>query len=130
MSSVPINKLVASLMYQYDYNKNGQIDIERRVIGNNRKNESSRFEENHLNGDKVEFSRGDLFKDADKAGIKDKKVTREELENFIGKFDKDGDGFLSSRGVDGMVKGKALGEYELFLRDYEETQLSDGVKKF
>jgi hypothetical protein len=130
MSSISVNKLAASLISQYDTNGNNQIDLGRRVAGNNNRNESSRFEKNYLTGDFTEFSRGDLFKDADKAGFKDKKVTKEELEKFIGFFDKDGDGVLSSRGIDGMLKGKPLGEYETFLREYEEIQLSDGVKKF
>ena len=130
MSSISVNKLAASLITQYDANGNGQIDLGRRVAGNNNRNETSRFEPNYLNKDFTEFSRGDLFKDADKFGTKDRKVTKEELEKFIGFFDKDGDGQLSSRGVSGMLKGEPLGEYETFLREYEEIQLSDGVKKF
>lgn len=130
MSSISVKQLTASLIAQYDANGNGQIDISRRVAGNENRNENSRIEKNYIGGDFTEFSRGDLFKDADKFGKKDKVVTKDELEKYIGFFDKDGDGVLSSRGVGGMLKGEPLGEYEQFLREYEEIKLSNGVKKF
>lgn len=130
MSSVPINRLVASIMAQYDADGNGEIELGKKVSQNNNRTENTRFEKNYISGDIAEFSRGDLFKDTDKEIFKDKKVTKQELENYLSKYDLDKDGSLSSRGTSGMIKGKPIGEYESFIRDYEETQLSDGVKKF
>ena len=130
MSSISVNRLAALIMAQYDADGNGEIDLAKKIPHNNNKTENTRFEPNYLTGDITEFSRGDLFKDADKSVFKDKKVTKQELESYLSKYDLDKDGVLSSRGVSGVIKGKPMGEYESFLRDYEEIELSDGVKKF
>ncbi|MFN8673345.1 MAG: hypothetical protein U0457_14835 [Candidatus Sericytochromatia bacterium] len=130
MDKISVNKLVDSIMYQYDRNNNGKIEIDRGRAINDGRSEKYRIEDDSLNSTVKEFSRQDLFKDADKYGIKNKEITRDELFNFISKkFDVDQDGFLSTRDFGGMIKGSALGEYEIFLREYDEVETSSGIKK-
>ncbi|MEK7433895.1 MAG: hypothetical protein AABZ74_12230 [Cyanobacteriota bacterium] len=130
MDKISVNKLVDSIMYKYDRNNDGKIDINRTTLLNNNKSEKTRTEDDFLNSGVKEFSRQDLFKDSDKFGVKNKEINREELFNFISKkFDMDQDGFLSTRDLGGMIKGSALGEYEIFLREYDEVETSDGIIK-
>lgn len=75
-----------------------------------------------------ELSRKELFEAADEMGDDDGNVTSEELTQFIESFDLNHNGKLDSRGIKGMLQGKAMGELDLFNRDYDEVRLQGGIE--
>lgn len=123
--SLPVKEFSRQLLHQYDANGNGQIDL-RPVLQNRGRPESSRLEldfaENPTLGDAKRLSRGNLFKDVDRQGNRDGVVDGPELQQFLDRYDSNQDGELDGRGLKGLRKGHALGELDLFNRDYPEEQ--------
>lgn len=130
--SVSVRELSQQILQQYDANGNGQIDLNRPVLTNRGHSEAYRqdatFSENAgIAFPHRELTRKELFEAADHAGDNNGEVTGAELENLIGSFDGDHNGVLDSRGIQGMRKGRALGELDLFNRKYDEERSDHGI---
>lgn len=131
-ASVSVHELSQKIMRDYDANGNGKIDLNRPVLANHGQTEAYRqdlsFSENDgLVSHGRELNRKALFEAADAAGDHDGAVSATELESFIGSFDTNHDGQLESRGIQGMRKGRALGELELFNRRFDESRSDAGI---
>lgn len=131
--NVPIQKLSDDIMKDYDANKDGKVSLRGRLMVNHGQSETTRidrtFSENpDIDYPQRELSRKDLFEAADEMGDDDGHVTSEELTQFIESFDLNNNGKLDSRGIKGMLQGKAMGELDLFNRDYDEVRLQGGIE--
>ena len=129
---ISVHELSQKIMRQYDADGNGQIDLNRPVLTNRGHTEAYRqdlsFSENPgIDHSQRELTRKELFEAADRAGDGNGEVTGAELEGFIAGFDTDHDGSLDSRGIQGMRKGRALGELDLFNRKYDEERSDHGI---
>jgi hypothetical protein len=130
--SISVHQLSEQIIRQYDANGDGRIEINRPVLANNGLTEAYRrdlsFSENQgVDYPARELSRQKLFTAADQAGNHDGEVTPDELETLISGFDQDHNGSLDSRGIFGMSQGRALGELDLFNREYAEERTDDGI---
>lgn len=138
MGSTSINHMVADIMYKYDHNKNGVIDLTQPDgFWNKLKNPDERVRSttntyttpDGKGGDTLTISSSvytmrDLFYAADKNG--DKKVTTDELTAEIKKFDENGDGTLTSRGFWGWLTRKPKQELDKFNDAYGERMTNYG----
>ena len=130
---VNVNGLVNDIMYKYDHNKNGVVDLKRpdgfwdkmknpdeRV----RSKTSSYVSQDELNISTSVYTMRDLFYAADKDN--DGKVTRDEMTKVVKGFDKDGDGEMKSRGFWGWLTRKPKQELDLFNDQYKERMTNYG----
>lgn len=138
MGVTTVNHIVTEAMYKYDHNKNGAVDLTQPDgFWNKLKNPDERVRSttnaytspDGKGGDTLTISSSvytmrDLFYAADKNG--DKKVTREELEAEVKKFDTDGDGQLKSRGFWGWLTRKPKLELDKFNDAYKERMTNYG----
>ena len=119
-----IQAIVKDTMSLYDHNRNGVIDLNK----TGRDDETIRTE-THVRGaggrgggdvwtETRAYSDRKLFEAAD--AKHDGKVTPQELEQFIRKFDTDNDGKLSHRGFFGWLLGKPKQEGDKFDDQYGE----------
>ena len=101
---VNINGLVNDIMYKYDHNKNGVINLQRpEGFKEKLKNPDERVRSktsvnsfgDDLNISTSVYTQRDLFYAADKNN--DGEVTREELTDAVKKFDTNGDGEMTGR---------------------------------
>jgi hypothetical protein len=139
--SMSVNHIVTEAMYKYDHNKNGVIDLARPDGGiwNRMKNPDERvrsitqvnsFQQDQLTISSSVHTMADLFYAANRNG--DKQVTREELMAEVQKFDKNGDGGMTSRGFGGWLKsifnakGNPKQELDLFNDQYKERMTNYG----
>ena len=129
-----VNHIVTEAMYKYDHNKSGVIDLKRPDgIVNRFKNPDERIRSNttvnSYSDDKLTVSTSvytmrDLFYAAD--ADRDGKVTRDELMAEVKKFDKDGNGEMTSRGFWGWLTRKPKQELDLFKKEFGEKTQSYG----
>jgi len=138
MGSTSINHMVSDIIYKYDHNKNGTIDLTQPDgFWNKLKNPDERVRSttnaystpDGKGGDTLTISSSvytmrDLFYAADKNG--DKKLTTDELAAEIKKFDADGDGQLTSRGFWGWLTRKPKQELDKFNDAYKERMTNYG----
>ena len=100
---VNVNGLVNDILYKYDHNKNGVVNLKR----------PDGF-----------YTQRDLFYAADKDG--NGEVTRDEMAEVVKKFDKDGDGQMTSRGFWGWLTRKPKQELDLYNDQYKERMTNYG----
>lgn len=138
--TLSVNHIVTEAMYKYDHNKNGVIDLKRPDgIWNKLKNPDERvrsktdvqsYKEDQLTVSTSVYTMRDLFYAAD--ANRDGSVTREELTAEVKKFDKDGNGEMSSRGFFGWLKslfnskGNPKQELDLFNKEFGERMTNYG----
>lgn len=126
--SVPISRIVDRIFQDYDHNQNGVIDLKGPGKGNvfqrirdeiRNPDEGYRMDDYQGGGMVAQpprvFHHLKLFHEADTNG--DMKVTREELTAVVSRFDKDGDGKLSTRG---LAFWEPKGEKQHFERAFGE----------
>lgn len=129
-----VNHIVTEAMYKYDHNKSGVIDLKRpEGIMNRFKNPDERvrsnttvnsYSDDQLTVATSVYSMRDLFYAAD--ADRDGKVTRDELRAEVQKFDKNGDGEMTSRGFWGWLTRKPKQELDLFKKEFGEKTQSYG----
>ncbi len=129
-----VNHIVTEAMYKYDHNKSGVIDLKRPDgIWNKLKNPDERvrsktdvnsYKEDQLTISTSVYTMRDLFYAAD--ANRDGQVTREELAAEVKKFDKDGDGQMTSRGFWGWLTRKPKQELDLFNKEFGEKMTNYG----
>ncbi|MFN8671948.1 MAG: hypothetical protein U0457_07695 [Candidatus Sericytochromatia bacterium] len=122
MDNISIGKIVNDAVYRYDQNRNGVIDLDSNQFNDESSYDESRIERQGNTTYRIvdRFSNQDLFVKADVDG--DKKVTKEELTNFVSKYDKDNDGKLSARSFWDWVSGKPKGELDVFNQEVPERR--------
>ncbi|MFY0651189.1 MAG: hypothetical protein JXQ96_04110 [Cyclobacteriaceae bacterium] len=108
-NGISTNQLTENIMLKYDKDSSGTLDV---------------AAESFLTSDiegliKVE-SRGLLFTDADEFGNNDGTVSKDELEKYLGQFDTDGDGEITSYKniIHSIFSGE--NEWSVFASKYQE----------
>ncbi len=119
MNDVSVSKYVNSIMYDYDYNRNGSIDLR-----NDWRTESY-FDERQIVTEgnaqyrvTTRYSFDELFLSADKD--KDNKVTKQEITDLVNEYDKDKNGKLSYKSIWDWASGKPDGELDVFNKKVPE----------
>ena len=130
---VNINGMVNDILYKYDHNKNGVINLKRPdgfwdKVKNPDERVRSKTSVNNF-GDDLNISTSvypprDLFYAADKNN--DGEVTREEMAEVAKKFDTNGDGQMTSRGFWGWLTRKPKQELDLFNEQFKERLTNYG----
>lgn len=130
---VNVNGMVNDIVYKYDHNKNGVVNLKRPDgFWDKVKNPDERVRSktsvssfgDELNVSTSVYTQRDLFYAADKNN--DGEVTREELTEVVKKFDKDGDGQMTSRGFWGWLTRKPKQELDLYNDQYKERMTNYG----
>lgn len=130
---ISVTGLVNDVMYKYDHNKNGVINLTRPAgFWDKMKNPDERVRSktsvssfgDDLNVSTSVYTMRDLMYAADKNG--NGEVTREELEAVVKPFDKDGDGTMKSRGFWGWLTRKPKLELDYFNEQYKERMTNYG----
>jgi hypothetical protein len=130
---VNVNGMVNDILYKYDHNKNGVVNLKRPDgFWDKVKNPDERVRSktsvnsfgDDLNISTSVYTQRDLFYAADKDG--NGSVTRDELTDVVKKFDKDGDGQMTSRGFWGWLTRKPKQELDLFNDQYKERMINYG----
>jgi hypothetical protein len=130
---VNVNGMVNDIVYKYDHNKNGVVNLKRPDgFWDKVKNPDERVRSktsvssfgDELNVSTSVYTQRDLFYAADKNN--DGEVTRDELTEVVKKFDKDGDGQMTSRGFWGWLTRKPKQELDLYNDQYKERMTNYG----
>lgn len=119
MGEVSIGKFVNSIMYDYDRNRNGSIEL--RPTGRDESYFDKRDVQNTPDQTIItvtRYSYDELFLRADKD--KDNKVTKDEITDVVNEFDKDKNGKLTARSFWDWLTGKPEGELDVFNRKVPE----------
>jgi hypothetical protein len=130
---VNVNGMVNDIVYKYDHNKNGVVNLTRPDgFWDKVKNPDERVRSktsvssfgDELNVSTSVYTQRDLFYAADKNN--DGQVTREELTEVVKKFDTNGDGQMTSRGFWGWLTRKPKQELDLYNDQYKERMTNYG----
>ena len=116
MGEVSVNKFVNSIMNDYDFNRNGKIDLDKDETYFDQ--DQTTQEGNMMYRTVTRFSYNDLFVKSD--ANNDGKVTKEEITDVVNKYDTDKNGTLSARGFWDWLTGKPEGELDVFNREVPE----------
>jgi EF hand len=130
---VNVNGMVNDILYKYDHNKNGVVNLKRPDgFWDKIKNPDERVRSktsvsnfgDELNVSTSVYTQRDLFYASDKNN--DGEVTREEINEVVKQFDKDGDGQMTSRGFWGWLTRKPKQELDLYNDQYKERLTNYG----
>lgn len=130
---VNVTGMVNDILYKYDHNKNGVVNLKRPDgFWDKVKNPDERVRSktsvnsfgDDLNISTSVYTQRDLFYAADKDG--NGEVTRDELTAVVSKFDKDGDGQMTSRGFWGWLTRKPKQELDFYNDQYKERMTNYG----
>jgi len=118
MGEISIGGLVNNIVRDYDRNRNGQLELDKKEDYFDEK--TSRYEGDRYITEVHRYTYDSLFKVADTNG--DRVITKDELAEVVKKFDKDNDGKLTARSFWDWVTGKPKGEYDVFSEDLPEMK--------
>lgn len=122
MNDIPVNRIVNDAMNRYDQNRNGVIDLDASPYKDESFYDESRTERQGNTTYRItdRYSNEDLFIKSDVNN--DQKVTKEELSDFVSKYDTDKNGKLSVRSFWDTITGKPKGELDIFNNQVPERR--------
>lgn len=118
MDNYSVDKLANRIMYNYDRNGDGVVNLKGNRDESYFDEETTTTEGNTIYRNVTRYSNEDLFIKAD--ADQDGKITKDEVKAVLNQYDSNKDGKLSARGFWDWLTGKPEGELDVFNREVPE----------